>query len=80
MRAHKVDLKFTDLVTGNADIAQFANAGCDGVGDFVVRDQVVDHGAGGIHSLTCIWSQQDRTSLERDFADGFQGEVVSVDV
>ena len=42
MRTHQVDLQFANLIAGDADIAQFADAGRDGVGDFVARDELVD--------------------------------------
>ena len=39
VRAYQVDLQFADLVAGDAHVAEFADAGGDGVGDLIVGDQ-----------------------------------------
>ena len=82
MRAHKIDLKLANLFANDADVTQFADASGDRVGNFVVRDERIHHRASAVDGLARIWSEQHRlTSAELgDFAHGFQGQIVSVNV
>ena len=59
MRAHEIDLQFADLVADNADIAQFADAGGDGVGKLVIGDERVDDGASAIDGFASVGVEQD---------------------
>ena len=78
--ADEIDLQFADLVAGDAHVAELANAGGDGIGELVVCDDVVDHGAGAIDGLARIGREQHGAAVVGDFADRFEGEVVTVDV
>ena len=80
MRANQVDLHFANLLAGNVNVAQLAYAGGDGIGDFVVGDQGIDHGARPLHSCAGVGSEQHRTAFDRDLAHCFQRQIVTVDV
>ncbi len=80
VRADQVDLQFADLVAGDAHVAEFADAGGDGVGDLILGNQSVDYGARSIHALACVGREQHGPALECDFAHRFEGQIVSADV
>src|ERR1700686_1215637 len=80
MRADQVDLQFTNLVAGNAHIAQFTHAGRDGISDLVARDNVIDHGARLIDCLPRVGRKQCGTALSRHLAYCLEREIISVDV
>ena len=80
MRAYQVDLQFANLVAGNANIAQFADAGSDCVGHLLLAT---------ISSTTArAWFTASRASgasntgapLHRDLAHSFQRQIVSTDM
>ncbi len=82
VRADQVDLQFANLVASNAHVAEFSDAGGDGVSDLVAGDNLVDDGACQVHGLPRVGREQDRAARfnGRDFAHGFEREIVSVDV
>src|SRR5579883_3461472 len=80
VRADEVDLQFADLVAGDADIAEFADTGGDGIGNLVIVDEVVDHGAGSVDAFAGVGGEQDRPAFQCYLADGFKREIVSADV
>ena len=49
MGAYEVHLQFTNLVAGNADLAQFPDAGSDCVSDLVAGNDLVDDGPRPVH-------------------------------
>ena len=59
VRANQIDLQFANLLAGDADVAQFAHAGGDGVGQFVAGDDLVDDGARQIDGLASVGIEQD---------------------
>src|SRR5450432_1614673 len=80
MRAHQVHLQFTNLFTGDANIAEFPHSGCNSVGNLVACDQLVDYGASAFDASTRIGSKDCSSALDRNFADGFQRQIISVNV
>jgi hypothetical protein len=76
----QVDLELTDLVTGDADIAELANSGGDRVRDFVACNQCFHHSTGANDSFASIRRKKDSAALDSNFADIFQSEIVTVDV
>ena len=67
MRAHQVDLEFTNLFARDPHIAQFAHAGRDRVGQRIACDNLINHGSRPINGLACVRGQQNRPALGRDF-------------
>ena len=59
---------------------KLADAGRDGIGNLIVGDEFVDDRAGAVHGFARVGIEQHRTALDRDFADGFESEIVSVNV
>ncbi len=80
VRAHQVDLQFANLVAGDAHVAQFADAGGDGIGDLVAGDDLVDDGARPVDRLARVGSEKHGAALDRHFAHRFERQIVSVDV
>ena len=80
MRAHQVDLQFANLLAGDAHVAQFADAGGDGVGDLVAGDDLIDDRACLVDRFPRVRREQDGAAFGRDFADRFERQIVSVDV
>jgi hypothetical protein len=58
VRAHQVHLQLTNLVAGDAHVAQFAHAGGDGVGELVAGDNLVDDRACQVDCLPRVRRQQ----------------------
>jgi len=54
VRAHQVDLQFANLVADNAHIAELAYTGCDGIGELIVGDNLIDNGARAIDGCASI--------------------------
>ena len=80
MRAHQVYLQLANLIPGNADVAEFANAGSDRIGKLVSRDQFSNHRARAIHALARVRREQHGTAIDCDVAHVFEGQIISVDV
>jgi hypothetical protein len=80
MRANQIHLQFANLIAGDAHVAQLSDAGCDGIGNAIVRDQRVHNSAGTLHRNTGVRSEQHRPPLDGDFPHFFQGQVIAVDV
>jgi hypothetical protein len=80
MGAHKVDLKFANLISCDTDIGQFAYTGGDRVRDAIFRDQSVDDRAGAIDGVAGLPMKQDGATVARDVAHRFEGEIFSIDV
>ena len=81
MRAHQIQLQLADLVAGDADIAQLADASGYRIRNFIVGDERVHHGAGA-RSTACarVGREQHGPVLDSHFARGFERQVVTVDV
>ena len=82
MRAHQVDLQLTNLIAGNAHVAQLAHASRNSVSDLVAGDDFVDDGASLVHYLTRVRREQGSAPVfnARDFGHRFQCQIVAVDV
>src|SRR6202158_130432 len=80
MRADQVDLQFTNLVAGDAHVAQFAYSGGDGISDFIARDNVIDDSACLIDCLPRVCGKQRGTALSRHLTNCLEREIISVDV
>jgi hypothetical protein len=80
MRAHQVDLQLANLVTGNPDIAQLADAGCDGVGNLFFRHQRIHHVACGVNAFASIRREQHGPAFDCDLPHGFGGQIISGNV
>ncbi len=78
--SHQIDLKFTNLIARNANVAQLAHAGGDRIRHAIFRDQRIHHRAGLIHRFAGVGSQQHRPALDRDFANFFERQIVAVNV
>ena len=80
MRAYQVDLKFADLIAGDALLAEFADARGNRVRNLIACNQGFDHGTGAIYPLARIGRKQHRLMLDRNLAHLFESEIVAVDV
>ena len=80
MGAHQIHLKFADLFARDANVAEFADSGGDGVRDAILRDQRIHHGARPIDSHTRLGTEQDGATIGGNFAHFFERQVVTVDV
>jgi hypothetical protein len=70
--ANEVDLQFADLIADDANVAELADSGGDGVGEFVVSDDVVDDGAGEVDCGAGIGGELDGAVVSGDFVDLFE--------
>jgi hypothetical protein len=76
--AHEIHLKFTDVIAGDANVRELADAGSNGIGDTILRDQVVDDRACPLHCFAGIGSEQNWLLAINHLLKVVEGEVVSV--
>jgi hypothetical protein len=70
--ANQVDLQFANLIAGNADVAEFADAGGDGVSDLIAFDNVFDYGAGAVDGFPGFGVEKDWAAFDGNFFSRFQ--------
>src|ERR1700691_3948337 len=82
MRTNEVDLQLADLISDDMHVAKLADASCDGVRNFILSDERVNHRAGAVNGLARVGIEQNGPPNVgvRYFAHGFEREIVSVDV
>ena len=80
MGAHQIQLQLADLVAGDADVAQSADASGYRIGNFIVRYERVHYGAGAVDGLARVGVEEHGPVLDRHFARTFERQIVTVDV
>jgi hypothetical protein len=65
-------LQLANLISSDTDITQFADAGGDGVSDFIAGDDLVDHRARLIDGVACVRRKKHRAPVDGNFAYSFQ--------
>jgi hypothetical protein len=61
-------LQFANLVANDANIAELAYAGCDGVSNLIAFDDLVNDRAGSVNGFARLAEQEDGTAFDCDFA------------
>ena len=59
VRANEIDLQLANLLGGDADGSEFAEAGVDAVGGLAAGDDAIDDGARGFHALDGVGRERD---------------------
>jgi hypothetical protein len=73
VRTQQVHLQLAALLRRDADVAQFADASCNGVRNLVVVEDVVDDGASAFDGDACIGRKQHSPLLVNNFVEVFEG-------
>src|SRR5580698_5575920 len=77
VRADEIDLQLANLLGGDADGSEFAEAGVDAVGGFAAGDDTLDDGARGFHALDGVVGKRDFGAVERDVVKLRESEIVA---
>ena len=78
--AEQIQLQFPNLLGCDADVAQFAHAGCHRVCDAILTYQFLDDLARCQHLLPRVWSEQHGTIVIYHLTQVCEGESFAVNV
>ena len=80
MAADEIGLELGEMIAGDADVSELAEAGVDAVDGLPRGDNALDEGAARGHALARGVSDGDGTTIERDGFDFGKSEGLAVEL
>src|SRR5215472_4542271 len=80
MRAHQVNLQLADVFRRNANVAEMADAGCNGIADTIVDYKILDHSTRAIHCEPGVGCEHDDSPVVHNISDVTKSQTISVDM